>query len=257
MQLRFKKAPEGPLQLGVELDEYVPLMGPTKAAMKAVVSAFKYVVGDDLYHSVGDDPTCTKGELERPIFSMPLWCIDQFIETPEGETPPDMTDPNFGTWGLQRAGDYKAYEQTLRSTKFRPGPTYTFNFYSISPFLDNVMWKIGGIIPGVTIDMNQFCGRPPIHLVLYSLKPPPKGSEHDQRHVDSRKDYCFHMVFWSTLRPPPSERVRQLLPHSYAAEAEEEACIATRGQKASLRSGSSKRPAFFTCFEGCIPRRGA
>lgn len=272
MQLRFKKAPERPLQFGIELDEYVPLMGPTKTAMKAVVSAFKYIVGEDLYHSVGDDPSCTQGEAERPIFSMPLWAFDQFIETPEGETPPDLADPNFMSLGIKRADDYKTFEKTLRSVQFRPGATYTFNFYSISPLMDNINWKIGGIIPGITIDMNQFCGRPPVHLVVYELQAPPKGSEHDERHLDSRKNYLFHMVFWSSLRPPSSQRLRQLLPHRYpgACENEKDGKTSVRKssgmelQRASLSCGASKRQAFFSCFDGicpsassCLPRKSA
>lgn len=263
MQMRFKKSPEGSLQFGIELDEYVPLMGPTKAAMKAVVSAFKYIVGEDLYHSVGDDPSCTQGEAERPIFSMPLWAFDQFIETPEGESPPDLADPNFMALGIKRADDYKTFERTLRSVQFRPGPTYTFNFYSISPLMDNINWKIGGIIPGVTIDMNQFCGRPPVHLVVYSLQTPPEGSEHDKRHLDSRKNYMFHMVFWSSLRPPSSWRLKQLLPHRYTAESEEtdaKDCTSV-GRNPVCRP--SERQALFSCFEAilppasaCFPRRG-
>merc|ERR1719409_2391385 len=107
----------------------------TKVAMRAVVGSLKYIVGNDLHHSPGDDPACTVGEAERPIFSMPIWAFDQFIETPEGEEPPSLTDPSFMKMGIRRSDDSKVFSQTMSNLKCKPGPTYTFSFWSISTLL--------------------------------------------------------------------------------------------------------------------------
>jgi len=286
VQMRFKQTPDGTLKFGIELDDYVPMIRATKVAMRAVVGSLKYIVGNDLHHSPGDDPAETVGEAERPIFSMPIWAFDQFIETPEGEQPPMLNDPNFMNMGIKRADDVKAYARTMDNLKFKVGPTYTFSFWSISTLIDNVMWRIGGVIPGVTIDFNQFCGRPPVHLVIYTLRPAADGK--DERHLDSRKCYLFHLAFWSSLSQPPSHRLRQLLPRKSVAAAERSpmasssTCVSPRGSKspaallgsglqgAALRAGPTKRQgrmsdALLSCFEGlrpcrapvsCLPKRG-
>jgi hypothetical protein len=186
-------------------------MGATKSAMRAVVSAFKWVVGDELYHSVGEDPAEVAGEAERPIFAMPLWAFDQFIETPEGQAAPSLSDPCFRQLGLRRAEEKKEFMRALNGIQFRAGVTYTFSFWSISQFMDNIMWKIQGIIPGVSIDFDNFCGTPPVHIVMYELQKPLDGRK-ERRHLQSLKNYFFHLAFWSSERKPKPERLRELLP---------------------------------------------
>lgn len=271
MQIRFKQAPDGRINFGIELDEYVPLMGSTKAAMRAVVSSLKWIVGDELHHSPGDDPAQTSGEAERPIFSMPVFAFDQFIETPEGQEPPDITDPNFPQLGIRRADDSAAFTKTMANQKFVVGPTYTFSFWSISQLLDCLMWQIKGVIPGVTVDFDRFCGRPPIHVVMYTLKPPPAGRDNDERHLDSRKSYIFHLAFWSSLRKPPQRRLEQLLPQ--AAKACSDVAASPLNPKTSNKvfdaakkglrlhggmpySGKASMDGFFGCFAGYMPSAG-
>jgi len=257
IQLRFKHAPDGSLKFGIELDEYVPLMGTTKTAMKAMVSLLKQIVGKDLHHSPGDDPAKTVGEAERPMFSMPMIAFDQFIETPEGEEPPALTDANFMQLGIRRADDMGTFTRTMNAVKFRPGPTYTFNFFSISQFMDNILWQIR-VAPGLTLDYDSFCGRPPIHLVLYTLRPPPVGSEDDGRHLDSRKTYLYHLAFWSSKKQPPQHRLEQLLPNASAITQSSTAPCSTK-QRQRKQSGL-----LGGCFEGlfkgsggCMPMRAA
>jgi len=95
----------------------------------------------------------------------------------------------------------------LENLRFRAGPTYTFCFWGISQYLDNiaweVIWKIG------RIDFNQFCGKPPVHVVLYELLP--AEDERDERHLQSRKKYFFRLAFWSSRKPPSRKRKTELL----------------------------------------------
>jgi hypothetical protein len=259
MQVRLKKKPEGTLHFGIELDEYVPLMGATKALMKVVLAALKVIVGKDLHHSPGDDPAITAGEAERPIFSMPLWALDQFIETPEGEEPPLLTDPKFMEMGIRRADDPREFTRVLDNMEFKVGATYTLTFWSISPLIDNALWKIGGVIPGVTVDFNQFCGKPPVHLVIYTLQRAQDASSDDHRHLDSRKCYLFHIAFWSSLSRPTSRRLRQLLPGRFAAGREgslDKATSSQTGKGSTTQLGGRARHEtnvkknVWTCFEG-------
>jgi hypothetical protein len=277
VQMRLKRTPDGTLKFGIELDDYVPLMVPTKAAMKVVVAALKLIVGEDLHHSTGDDPAHTVGEAERPIFSMPMWAFDQFIETPEGEEPPSLTDPNFMNLGMTRSHD--AFARTMRNLEFRPGPTYTLSFWSISKHIDNINWTIGGVIPGMNVDFNRFCGRPPVHVSIYTLRPPADGNSAESRHLDSRKCYLFHIAFWSSQFAPPAWRLQQLLPEQFpngidaapgkildspkssANSTPASRSLGLQGAAHRVAKGPPKtQGAFSSCFAGlhpssCFPRR--
>jgi len=211
IQIRFKEMPGGPLRMGIELDEYVPFRGMNKLTMQAVMATLKLIVGDDLHHSIGDDPSQTVGEAERPIFSMPMWAFDQFIETPEGQMPPSLIDPSFMQMGIKREDNVSEFTRTLNATKFRPGPTYSFSFFRLSTLIDNILWQIGNAIPGVAVSFNKFCGRPPVHIAIYTLRPATADKEFEHRLLDSRKCYHFHLAFWSSLCPPPKWRMQQLI----------------------------------------------
>jgi len=208
VQFRLKEPPKGTLMFGIELDEYVPVNDATRFAMKLIVGAMKMIVGNDLYHSVGEDPALTDNETEKPIFSMPMWCFDQFIETPEGEEPPSLTAPSFRNLGLRRSENGKEFTHKIANMKWKSGPTYTVSFWSISRLLDLALWKISGAFPGVAMSMDQFCGRAPVHIVIYDFQP----SVANNRHVDSAKRYLFHLAIWSPEHPPPLSRLQQLMP---------------------------------------------
>lgn len=260
IQLRFKKDTNDHVHMGVELDEYVPLMGTTKAAMSAVVSSLKWLIGNELHHSPGDDPKRTSGELERPIFSMPLFVADQFIETPEGEEPPSLIDPNFMQLGIRRADDSTTFTKTLSNKKFVSGRTYTFAVSRISQLVDVLSWKIGGGIPGWGIDFDNFCGRPPLHMAMYTLKSPPIGSENDQRHLDSRKNYLFHVACWSSERRPTRHRLEELMPDRLLADSCSKVQSPTAECSLSHRGAGLVSSSFMGlcgCFEGlgCIEKQ--
>lgn len=212
IQFRLKEVPKGILKFGIELDDYVPVNGATKIAMKLIVGAMKLIVGNDLYHSIGDDPAVTEGELERPILSMPMWAFDQVIETPEGEEPPSLIDPNFQNLGMRRKDNNKEFAQKMANMKWEVGPTYTLSFWSISSMLDLALWKISGAFPGVSMSMDQFCGRPPVHIVVYDFQPQTANGQLDHRHLDSAKRYILHIALWSSGNPPPDWRLHQLMP---------------------------------------------
>merc|ERR1712048_532050 len=192
---------------GIELDDYVPLPAASKRLMGLVVAALRRVVGSDLYHSVGDDPKTTDGPREKPVFVMPLWAFDQFIVTPEGEKAPSLTDPHFHELGMKRADDRAAFIKEISALELKSGPTYTFSFWGISQFLDNINWEITGVVPFTKINFNKFCGRAPVHLVMYSLQ---SSGEEERRHLQCRKQYFFDLKFWSSKFKPTTERLEEL-----------------------------------------------
>eukprot|EP00439_Symbiodinium_sp_Y106_P057721 s127_g8.t1 len=198
-------------------EEYVPLSAATKRAMDLSVSGMRLVVGDRLYHSPGD-PEDVEGERERPAITLPLWAFDQYIVTPEGETPPELTDPDLPNMGHKRFGQLREYRRSLDSLELVPGPTFTFCFWGVSRFCDVLQWQATGIPMFTPLDLNQYCGRPPLHFVLYTLTD--KGEtraenlklslqeREETRHLQSRKTYFFRCGFWSSLRRPGSDVVR-------------------------------------------------
>jgi len=206
LRLQFKRRlNQTDLFFAVELEEYVPLSAATKRVMDLSVGGMRQVVGDRLYHTPGD-PTEVAGERERPTIAMPLWTFDQFIETPEGETPPELTDPNLHEHGHRRFGQLREYRRMVDSLDLRPGPTFTFCFWGVSRFCDVIEWQATGIPIFTPLDLNLYCGRPPLHLVLYTLEGAGTGEE--KRHLQSRKTYFFRCGFWSSLKRPSKEVVR-------------------------------------------------
>merc|ERR1712048_951359 len=195
---------------GIELDDYVPLPAASKRLMGLVVAALRRVVGSDLYHSVGNDPKTTAGPQEKPVFVMPLWAFDQFIVTPEGEQAPSLNDPRFNELGMKRADDRSAFVKEISALELKSGPTYTFSFWGISQFLDQINWEITGVVRFTKINFNQFCGRAPVHLVMYSLDR--ADDDKEARHLQSRKHYLFDLKFWSTKSKPTPERLQELIP---------------------------------------------
>jgi hypothetical protein len=205
--MRFKEIPEDPLYFGIELEEFVPMNWVVSQLQKTTVAMLRNVVGKDLYHSKGDDPQKVKGELERPAFTMPLWAFDQFIVSEPGEEP-DLTK-DLEPYGVKRTDGVKEYIQAINDLKanFSTHKVYTFCFWGISRFLDNIKWEIVGVVPGRPIDFNQFCGKPPVYACIYSLKDDPS----DPRHLQSKKKYLFNLAFWSSLNPPSVDKVSGLL----------------------------------------------
>jgi len=213
LQMNFKHDVTEPLRFGIELEDYVPLNAATRRLMGITVAAIRSMAGDDLYHSIGDNPKQTEGELEKPVFSLPLWAFDQFIVTPEGEEPPDLTDPHFLQFGFRRTDDRPAFMKEMNEMRLKAGPTYTFAFWGISQFLDGIQWRIQKVVPFKPIDFNLFCGTPPVHIMLYTLD----QNTTEKRHLQSRKRYYFRLAFWSSPKPPTVEKLRKLLPASVDA----------------------------------------
>lgn len=205
IQIRFKRPPRNvDFYFGVELDAYVPLNSATKRAQRMLVGMIRSVVGNKVYHSPGDDPKVARGELERPVFTMPLYAFDQYIVTPPGELAPDITDPKIETMGKKRFKRVREFKAEVDALEFKVGYTYTFCFWGISQFMDKLKWEVQGVPLISPFCFNKFCGRPPLRLVMYSLD---VGDSNETRHLQSRKRYFVDMLFWSSRKRPTNDEL--------------------------------------------------
>mmetsp|Transcript_57648 Transcript_57648/g.122622 ORF Transcript_57648/g.122622 Transcript_57648/m.122622 type:complete len:357 (-) Transcript_57648:144-1214(-) len=202
LQFKFHRQPQGKIFWGLELDRFVPVSGMTKQAQKALVSACQRIVGD-CYHTNGDDPSVVQGERESPAFVMPLWAFDQFHVAEPGREPP--LSGNLAGVGLSRSEDgVSKYINAVKTAtaSISTDLVYTFCFWGVSKFLDIIKWEVvGGLMPGVKLDFDKFCGGPPVYCTMYEV---PKELEQaaDKRHLPSRKNQFFRAAAWSTLKPP-------------------------------------------------------
>eukprot|EP00930_Biecheleria_cincta_P102594 TRINITY_DN94365_c0_g1_i1.p1 TRINITY_DN94365_c0_g1~~TRINITY_DN94365_c0_g1_i1.p1 ORF type:complete len:413 (+),score=59.18 TRINITY_DN94365_c0_g1_i1:44-1282(+) len=206
VQISFAKPPSvKDMFFGIELEGYVPMSGATKGLMATLVRTLKNVVGNQIYHSAGDDPQRVSGELEKPVFVMPLFAFDQYIVTPENETPPDLSDEIIPELGSKRVGRIREFKQELDELELKVGPTYTFCFWGISQWLDKLNWQVK--MPFLSpVDFNMFCGNPPVHVVIYTLR-----DDEDKRHLQRRKNYYFDLAFWSSTHRPDAVKLSELM----------------------------------------------
>merc|ERR1712050_202471 len=101
-------------------------------------------------------------------------------------------------------------------------------------------------------NFNKFCGKPPVHIVLYTLKPrmPAVSPEkEDTRHLDSYKNYYFHLAFWSSQAMPSSGRKAELLQGSV----DQNQTMA--GEEAMLRKRKKWYENHFQSVFGCFPAK--
>jgi len=234
LSIRFKQPPPvgAEMFLGIELEKYVPMNGATKRVVALIVSAIRKGLGS-VYHTFGDDPDVVHGECEKPAFVFPLWAFDQFIETPEGEEPPSLTDVHFPEMGCTRSRRVKQYIKEMEALQlnFRVGPCYTFALWGPARFADAINWQLVGIPLVTPFDLAGVAGSPPVHAMVYSLAP--SSDPRDDRHLDSRKRHCFRIAFWSSNRRPPRDRFESLTGAS-AARREATADVPRRPREQGL-----------------------
>jgi len=247
MQFRFKRPPnlDEDIFFGIEMEEFVPLSMATKQAQKLVIAAINQAVGG-MYQSPGDNPEKTQGELEKPCCVLPLLAFDQFVETPEGQQPPSLSDPQFPTLGSRRYKRVAEYTKEIKALQqgFKVGPCYTLAFWGNSRFLDVLNWMLIGIPVATPMDFNKLAGKPPVYAVLYYLMPGPEG---EKRHVNSRKRNLFRAALWSSSKRPERRVFERLTGAKDVSPLEPAAPM----KKKSLRRRIAR---FFEGFQACTLR---
>jgi len=205
LQITLKRAIEGKIFVGVEQDKYHYPGWVQFQLGNTVAATLRRLVGS-LHQSPGDDPERSRhlSELERPQLAFPMeMFMDQLDITPDGDTPPDVCSADFPEMGIIKSQDRKAFKRAMSELSLEPGPTYTFGMWAPSQSIDAIKWSAMGK------DVRNFGIDPPCYFMMYALKPSPPGVK-ETRHLDSRKDYLWHSVFWSTVLPAEINRQREL-----------------------------------------------
>mmetsp|Transcript_92522 Transcript_92522/g.161886 ORF Transcript_92522/g.161886 Transcript_92522/m.161886 type:complete len:168 (+) Transcript_92522:1-504(+) len=109
--------------------------------------------------------------------------------------------------GSTRKGRVSEYMREIDdlNTGFNYDSTYTLAFWGNSQFLDAINWRLLKIPIFSPIDFDAFCGKPPVHAVLYSLDAEAPEAR-DGRHLQSRKHYYFKAAIWSSIKRPEKAR---------------------------------------------------
>lgn len=210
LQMRFKQIPQSKVYFGLELGGYVPVSGFARRVQQALVKMVRAAVGDDFYHSSGDNPARTAGECEPPTFVMPLWAFDQFVVSEIGEEP-DITG-DLSNVGVRRTDGVQEYAKAMSETvaSLSQDKVYTFSFWGISQLLDCMAWEIN--IWGLRFDFNRLCGAAPVFVGMYQLdEPEVVNGKQDQRHLLSRKHYLLHVAMWSEQKPPSPQALSAIV----------------------------------------------
>jgi len=209
--------PENKIYFGLEM---VPGPQSSKRMVKRIqgmlLAAIKRSIGKDFYQTAGDDPSTTTGEVEPPAFAMPLWALDQFDVADLGKEP-DLTG-DFSNVGIRRTNGLQAYVEAMQRDldTLSCDKVYTLCFWGVSQFIDVINWEFKGLIPGMRMDANNLCGRPPVFVVMYQLHGTTPGEVEREdapprKHYNSKKDYHFKVALWSLAAPPEPGFLRQLL----------------------------------------------
>lgn len=188
LQGRFKRRP-GTVYCGIELEDYVPVSFGTRAMMRAILPLVKRVLQCDLlHHELGreGDPTL------RPTCVVPIWAADNTLVHEDPADAPDLACTTLPEgfsrksarqyWETIWAGGGPSWEEP------HGGPTFTFAVWGPSQMLDLRQWVFRRLplMLGRELSMEPFCGRQPVHAVLYELD---GGSSWAVEHRQSRKVY--------------------------------------------------------------------
>lgn len=159
IQIRFKCAPRGPLWLMGELREGpMKLNLVTRSLCRMLLGIIKQQArkrGVDFRYSFGDGKT-------NPNIAIPVFAADRIIFSDDLLQLPLDTKEDKGTWKMQ---DGQLVGVDRGTMQLKAGSCMTI-FFATS-FLDFERWSITNV-PGVgNLDLTQFWGSQPLHLLIF------------------------------------------------------------------------------------------
>lgn len=202
LQGRFKRQP-GLLYAGIELEEYVAVTWGTRALMKGLLPLIQKAIGcKQVHHEIGNEYDISL----RPVVVAPLWAFDNHLVHNDPSDAPAINMPTLPT-GLGRKAAREYWETIWEGggpSWDDGGPTFTMSMWGVSPLIDLRAWAFRKLPPfGRNLPMEPFCGRQPVHAVIYELED--GTSDHRQEH--KRYAWDVRMVpqyIWSSLSMGPS-----------------------------------------------------
>ncbi|CAH0515468.1 unnamed protein product [Peronospora belbahrii] len=184
VQGRFKKAPQGPVYLGGELPARIAPGLFTRSVALVIMGLIRRLVGHVSF-SFGSSMDSQDAD-ELPAVSFPLFqSVDQFVETPEGETPPALGTDNFGECEDKRN---KRRHTPLGAESYQVGSTYTFDFHTM--YVDLTKWETANLPGGLNaMDLATFFDSLPLRLVAYEVHSAIVDTS--TSHCQQDKEYLF------------------------------------------------------------------
>jgi len=189
IQGKFKRRP-GALYVGIELEDYVPVNFATRSMMRGILPLIQAALQCKMVHHEVGDPT--EPEL-RPTVVAPIWAADSTMVHENPAEAPDIGAAYLPS-GLNRKAA-RQYWENLWAGNADPvwdsadsdGPTYTFALWGPSQLLDLRAWSFRKLplMWGRSLAMEPFCGKQPVHAVIYELA----DGETAKRHYQSEKTY--------------------------------------------------------------------
>jgi len=213
LQGRFKRRPRQ-LYCGIELEEYVPVNFATRTLMRGILPLVQGALQCKLvHHEVGrpDDPSL------RPTVVAPVWAADNTLVHEDPGEAPELTVPTLPT-GLNRKAARQFWEEVWAGggpSWDDGGPCFTIAVWGPSPLLDLRAWAFRGLplMWKSEISMEPFCGKQPVHVVVYELD----GREGPEEHRQGRKAYAIDVrmapkALWLERSAREAGRSRPRLP---------------------------------------------
>lgn len=198
LQGRFKRKP-GTLYCGIELEEYVPVNMATRTMMRGILPLVQRTLQCAVHHEIGDpeDPDL------RPVVVAPVWAMDSTLIHNNPADVPDLASPSLPA-GLGRKAARQFWETLWNGggpswEEPMGGPTFTFAVWGPSQLLDLRAWVFRKLplTWGRDVKMEPFCGRQPVHAVVYELCEDGKSDHRQERKVYSADMRFMTEELWS------------------------------------------------------------
>lgn len=190
MQGRFKQTP-GMLYCGIELEQYVPVTWATQATMRGILPLIQRAIQcNGLRHELGSAEDATL----RPAVVGPLWAADNLLVHTDPADAPNIAATSLPT-GLNRKGARQYWEalwegRTEGWDSEDKSPTFTIAVWGPSQILDlrNWVFRKMPFTWGRELKMEPFCGRQPVHAVIYEVK------KYDKQSKEHRQEYKSYVA---------------------------------------------------------------
>ncbi|RLN84155.1 hypothetical protein BBJ28_00013162 [Nothophytophthora sp. Chile5] len=186
VQGRFKQPPQGTVYLGGELPARIAPGVFTRSVALVIMGLIRRLVGAVTF-SFGSSGAGGSDE-ELPAVAFPLYqSVDQFVETPEGQTPPPLGRSDFGESEEARE---KRRHTPLGTERYEMGATYSFHFHTM--YVDLTRWETANLPSGLNaMDLASFFDSLPLRLVAYDVRSSAVGAEPSDSHRQRDKAYLF------------------------------------------------------------------
>ena len=209
VQGRFKRKPEGALFVGIEIYDFCYDLQPslsTYALERLVMPLFRRAVHPaSLHFSRGSRPHQSEDPEALAIIAEGIGALDQLIDTPAGETPPELMS-DLESHGLRKnampASEYRRRAEAITAA-LDTSTTYTFCVWGISRFANMLDWTACGVLPR-PLPLSWSLYDWPTHLVCYELAAESSGrgsarsaAASGGTHRESRKRYVWDAMVWS------------------------------------------------------------